>query len=275
MKLNFIKLSTAENTTVIIIDPVPSSSRGEVAGKIMGETHLSAEQVGFLSTAGDRGGSPKLEMAGNEFCGNGLLAAGAAAIFHKLVTPPEFTLEISGAEGSFQCQGEEAGPGRYLVKASVPSSFSCREISMKSGGKKLRGQLMELAGITHLLVESNPHLPEEVLMDLNSTLIGEIKREAVGVVSWYQDESGASIKPCIHVGKIGTTIFERGCGSGTLALGLYLASQQEENLLLEVEQPGGFIEVGVEGGKEEDYFKIEEAFLRAKVEVTCRGEVIL
>lgn len=49
MELQFVKFNPSGNTTVLILDPLSREQYPEIAAKIMADTCLSAEQVGFWS----------------------------------------------------------------------------------------------------------------------------------------------------------------------------------------------------------------------------------
>lgn len=65
--LHFHKFSPGGNTTILVTDPVPAPLRAAVAAELMGERHVHAEQVGFVTLAGV---CPRIDMMGGEFCGN-------------------------------------------------------------------------------------------------------------------------------------------------------------------------------------------------------------
>ena len=47
MELRFVKFNPSGNTTVLMPDPLPREKYPEIAIKVMSDTYLCAEQVGF------------------------------------------------------------------------------------------------------------------------------------------------------------------------------------------------------------------------------------
>ena len=62
-----------------------------------------------------------------------------------------------------------------------------------------------------------------------------------------------------------TNVFERGCGSGSLALGMYLNKVTGITKKIKVLQPGGVIEVGIGS----------EFSISTDVVITCEGRIMI
>ena len=82
MKLNFIKMNPAGNTTIFIFNKLPRSIHGKVAQHLMKTNSLCADQVGFVEKPHSQYATAHLQMMGGEFCGNALRAL-AALLFLK------------------------------------------------------------------------------------------------------------------------------------------------------------------------------------------------
>lgn len=100
--LRFHKFSPGGNTTILVTDPVPPPLRAAVAAELMGEHHVHAEQVGFVSLAGAR---PRIDMMGGEFCGNACRSLAALlALKRVLLAGPgglmSGEIESSGVDGA-------------------------------------------------------------------------------------------------------------------------------------------------------------------------------
>lgn len=96
-----------------------------------------------------------------------------------------------------------------------------------------------LPGIDQMLIDEFDLTPEEfddVLSDMKSWSTGL----AGGVVAYQRTgERRYRIKPYVDVRATGSRVYEQACGSGSLALALYLAKCGELAGKLTVEQPCG------------------------------------
>ena len=72
--------------------------------------------------------------------------------------------------------------------------------------------------------------------------------EAFGILLF--DEANSACRPLVSVMGV-TLIWERGCGSGTSAVGCYLAEKEGRSLSVSLKQPGGIMgaEVTMEKGE--------------------------
>lgn len=260
--LRFYKASPGGNATILVLDPVPEEQRAEIAGLLMDAGHLQAEQVGFLDLAAT---PVRLDMMGGEFCGNACRAA--AAVMAR---------EGMGLDGNGEelCGELSVSGVRRPVRLRVLESHECWvEMPLPEG---FDGGMAELApgmglvplpGITHLCVDENIHpFPEDFACAAAAlrTRFG-LDAEAVGCI-WYG--SSPAIKPVVWVRSTRSTHYETGCGSGSLALALWLGRGQNLPMDLRVLQPSGS-EIGVRvkpGGP---------AWIFGPVTLVARGEAFL
>jgi diaminopimelate epimerase len=71
------------------------------------------------------------------------------------------------------------------------------------------------------------------------------RSDAVGVM--FYDSAAQTMTPVVYVRATDTLVFESSCGSGSAAMGLYLARNLERGeKTLTLRQPGGTIQVRVE-----------------------------
>lgn len=277
MNIDFIKLSPAENTTVLVTDDIIPAQYSEIARKVISYSYLCAEQVGFIKKPEHKDSVIRLEMSGGEFCGNGILAAAALARYRGLTEEEAFKVESSGYDEQLCCTVHNTGENIYRSNSSMPLDYSSRVWQEGPGGVK--GRLIELPGITHLLLDcsySKNKLGDRRLQALVKKLAAEVKASAVGVIPFYKEGDLYQIRPCVHVPETGSLIFERSCGSGTLALGLYISELNKSGDILKVKQPGGIINVKTvvttRGGED---FKVEKAFIETDVVITAEGRVMI
>lgn len=263
--LRFYKASPGGNATILILDPVPEGLRARIAGQLMDANHLEAEQVGFL----DLTAVPvRLGMMGGEFCGNACRAAAA------VMAREGAGLARRGGElvGELSVSGAMLPVGvRVLdeknecwVQMPLPAALE-EGVSEPAPGMGL----VRLPGITHLCLDENVHpFPEDfVRATLALRLRLGLDAEAVGCV-WYRTDPACSIRPVVWVRSTMSTHYETGCGSGSLALALWLGRGQNLPMELQVFQPSGS-QIGVRvspGGP---------AWIFGPVTLVARGEAFL
>jgi len=261
--LRFYKASPGGNATILILDPVPEGHRAQVAAQLMDAGHLQAEQVGFL----DLGATPvRLDMMGGEFCGNACRAAAAVMVREGT------GLVTSGAELGGELS--VSGVGRPVrVKVLVQGNECWVEMPLPEAGSQGITELapgmglVRLPGITHLCLDEKLHPFPEDFVQAAAALRARfgLDSEAVGCI-WYGAE--VSIKPVVWVRSTASTHYETGCGSGSLALALWLGRGQNLPMDLQVLQPSGS-EIGVKvipGGP---------AWIFGPVTLVARGEAFL
>jgi diaminopimelate epimerase len=263
MIIDFVKTSPSQNTTVLITSFCPPERYVEVARKVMGYEYLHAEQVGFIVPPGNKNSVIGLKMAGGEFCGNASLSAAAYARYKGICEAREFLIDVSGADHPLRCYVEQKSRFVYKAKCEMPPPVSIREFTVRVGQQEVTGSVVNLKGISHFVFELWPEV--HFFDDILELLENHINASALGVVPYRKiNELEYEIKPYIHVRETDSRMFERGCGSGSLALGLHL-KEKDITGKLNVRQPGGVI--GVETG--------ERNYIFTDVKVTCEGKTLL
>ena len=96
---------------------------------------------------------------------------------------------------------------------------------------------VRLPGIVHAIVEEK----DVDAPALARKIAEETGEDAAGVILLSRGKM--EIKPLVHVPAAHTMVWERGCGSGTAAVGAYLALEQGGDTELALSQPGGVIGV--------------------------------
>jgi diaminopimelate epimerase len=87
----------------------------------------------------------------------------------------------------------------------------------------------------------------------------------------FYDKSACSIKPFVCVKTAGTKVWERGCGSGSAALGAYLAYNAGKSVKADITQPGGVItvEANLTDGK------VASINIEGKIEIAAYGKALV
>lgn len=243
MKLNYIKASPSQNMTAFITSDVPPADYARVASVVMDYEYLHVEQVGFIVESKHKETILRLEMSGGEFCGNALLSAGAYCLYKDLSDSDVVLLETSGSDKVLECHVIKRNENLFVSKAEMPQAIGEKDITIVVEGQSISGKLVQLEGITHFITHYWPAKTEYPL--ILEALLDEVVDKAIGIIPYRKKEEGKyDIVPFVYVTDTGTQVFERACGSGTLALGITLADG-EKGLQFQVYQPGGMINVEI------------------------------
>ncbi len=230
-RYRYVVLDPTGNLTCLVLDRVAEGERPEVTGRLLDR----CEQVGYL-TAPRGEGRARLEMMGGEFCGNASMAAAAyLARQGGAAEETEVPLEVSGAEGEVRCTVRPRPDGLWEGRVAMPPIREIRPADLPG----CRAALVRMEGIAHLIPEdASMGGPEaEALLRRAASRLSE---EAVGLLLW--DGERRFMRPLVLVKKSDTLVWETGCGSGSTALGAYLALCRGEGVTrTPIRQPGGTI----------------------------------
>lgn len=263
MKLNFVKASPSQNTTAFITDYVCPSQYATIANKLMAYDSLSVEQVGYIVKPHSDETVIRLEMSGGEFCGNALLSAAAYCHYRGLSKQENFLVEISGSDIPLNCHVKQKASNIYESRSEMPSPLKIADIELSVKGNQISGKIIKLNGITHFITQFWPKKSD--YNDILTELLKQVDDKAIGIIPYKSiKDNEYEIVPFVYVTDTGSKVFERACGSGTLALGVYL-NAIEQSAHFHIHQPGGVIQV--EAGKSN--------YISTEVKFTCEGTVNL
>lgn len=277
MKLNFIKTNPTENMTVFVVDQVPRSMYMEIAKQIMDYSNIHAEQVGFIEKPSSEKGEAcvRLHMMGGEFCANATRALAAVLVNRKhwkiqrkeekFIVP----LEVSGLDEIIYCEVEANNQNKdmssFISIAKISSPKQIKDFSINYKDTIHEGKLVEFLGISHLVVDSRRiDSKKEFFMRVKEDL-EHLETEAFGIMFYNEEES--YMDPLVYVKSTESLIWERGCGSGTVALGAVLANRIQRNIEMVVKQPGGELEIATEWKEN----KVNSIYLKGVVTITAEG----
>ena len=271
MELRFIKASPTENMTLLIQTPVPREEQLAVAEQLIAYGSVYAEQAGYIETPEDARAEKRLQMMAGEFCGNASLSLAAWLAKEKGLAVGESTeilLEVSGAAELVCCEIRAEEKGYYgRVQMPLPEKIEERDFSLC--GKQYRFPVVVFEGITHIIVPAAEWGDDGVM--LAEQAAKEWKQdlpEVFGILLY--DAEKESLKPLVAVGE-SSLIWERGCGSGTCAIGAYLAQMAGRSIAASLKQPGGVM--GVEAIFENE--KTEKLYITGKVSIVAEGTAYL
>lgn len=273
--LRFHKFSPGGNTTILVTDPVPAPLRAAVAAELMGEHHVHAEQVGFVTLAGV---CPRIDMMGGEFCGNACRALAALlALKRVLHAGPgglmSGAIASSGVSGTLPVrvvhtpQGPDAAVHMPLPSFAPAAPAKSAEAVGPAGLAGVKGmgenhpprdgagfqlvqplteglELVRLPGIAHLLLDAAVHpFPDDWHAHARMLIArhGLNDEPAAGCIWHHGPLAAPSIIPVVRVRDTGSILLESACGSGSLAYGLHRAAMTGGETALAVRQPSGAV----------------------------------
>ena len=251
MNIEYVKLSPTGNITILVRTPVPRERQAEIAAKLLAPDCVGGEQVGYIEPAGIPRARARLQMMGGEFCGNAAMALGALlARDAGLAQGGVFSakLEVSGADAPISCYilaQDDAWQG--AVRMPLPEEIT--QVDLPAGDSVVRAPLVRMPGIAHLIIPAGIGIGEDELRRCLPEWNRRIGADALGALLWNAPSS--FINPLVYVPSTGTLVREHGCGSGTAAVGCWLAAAQDKTYEAPIHQPGGTITVRAEisGGK--------------------------
>ncbi|MCL1993640.1 MAG: hypothetical protein FWG66_11915 [Spirochaetes bacterium] len=275
IEVEFVKISPTQNMTILVTSPVARERQAEIAKKIMAYDSVHGEQVGFVEKPGDPNALARLQMAGGEFCGNASLALCAYLVWKGALPCPaqgsvSVPIEASGAGDILRCEITRKA-GFFLGKLNMPAPDSVKHFDAEIEGASYSLPVVHLPGISHVIAETktlkiDKNLFAEKLIEHCDVFT---KEEAFGIM--FYDSASCAIEPFVYVKTVGTRVWERGCGSGTAALGAYLASLAGGSVTADVAQPGGVITVGVTVNDG----KITGVSIQGKIEIAAWGKALV
>lgn len=229
MKISCTIADPTGNITALVTSPVAHDRRAAVVRALMTG---NVEQVGFVCRP-QCGGEARLEMMGGEFCGNASMSLAALLCAGQAGAPVDVLLEVSGADRLVRCTAEQIRDDVYRGSADMPLPQRIERHELP--GLEAAAPVVFFPGIAHVLVPGGQTVPEERMADWCARL----GAEALGVLPFAEDI--CRIDPVVWVPAAGSLVHEHGCGSGSAAVGAYLAQRTGGPVEVSVSQPGGNI----------------------------------
>ena len=239
--MKIIVADPAGNITVLVLDPVESpQERAALAGAILAEKSLRAEQVGFVQppvSESTAGGLWRLEMAGGEFCGNAARSFGLYIAGQRGMGRAKLFVSVSGEAGPVAV---EADVEKGWAQAEMPKPLAIETLDY--GGRSLPALIFE--GISHIIAE-DLEPAGETFNEIRSLAERKLKPfPALGIM--FYDTASRFMRPAVYVGAAASLIFESSCGSGSAAMGLWLSREMRDGQAqYDIAQPGGLIQTRV------------------------------
>ena len=271
MELKFIKTSPTENMTLLIETPVPREQHLEIAEKLIAYGSVYAEQAGYIEEPENPLAEKRLQMMAGEFCGNASLSLAAVLAEEKGLKvggETEIILEVSGADSLVNCQMKKEEKG-WSGRVAMPLPKAIEHKTFRLNDETYELDVVVFEGISHIIVPASlwgENAAEKA--ELAAKEWAEHMPAAFGILLF--DEEKGECQPLVSVQGV-TLIWERGCGSGTSAIGAYLAMKEGRSLSVSLKQPGGIMgaEVSFENGE------FASLHITGKVSIVAKGTAYL
>ena len=275
-------LDPSGNVTALVqdqtIDVDDASLRKKINDAIL-KANPEVEQVGFLTSVeadidGKRQKVWKIQMAGDEFCGNASRAFACYLIESGLVEKLNFPMMCSGNNNVLSAKVEKRGDKKYYSNVDIPIKKDVKDFiftkQIKQGTLKdvlasaipetspgvirkientpVDVDVVKLDGITHVLVDIAKFPMESELICKQRArniikALGLQNEPAVGVI-WCRFQTN-TINPFVWVKDVDTIYYENACGSGSLAYGIKKSTMQDNKSIPVFQKNGKIIDVNV------------------------------
>ncbi|MBS6511207.1 MAG: hypothetical protein KH334_05860 [Clostridiales bacterium] len=251
MNIRFTLADPAGNKTALVPENENTAAlRREISRQLMAGCDLGIEQVGFYDEDAQ---PPHLQMMGGEFCGNAARSFGLMLAKRRGMAEGYLDISVSGMQQALKVHIAREDASVHL---STEHTFS--SLALPSGDKL---PVVELPGISHIIAENFSADPQ-TLAPILQAAEKQLSAPAVGVLFWNAEQR--FLRPAVCVWAQGSTVFESSCGSGSLALAIYLKREvQSGGCSMSIAQPGGRIRVVLQ--------KLDGALISCKI----GGEVAL
>lgn len=232
-EIRYILTDPTGNRTVLVETPVPVDRQPAVAAVLM-QAESTAEQAGFLGKS-DRA-DLSLRMAGGEFCANATMSAAVLFAMRTGRTAAVVTVEVSDAPEPVAVEVEAGTDGLWQGIVTMPRPNAVERVRFADGQTC---PVVTFDGITHVVMERDTERAEAET--LAKRRCAELSADALGLM--FLDAAKQRLTPLVYVPGADTLFWENSCGSGTAAVGAYLAKAQGATVCIPLRQPGGTLVV--------------------------------
>jgi diaminopimelate epimerase len=251
MKLRFLKVNPSGNTTVFVLDPVPREQYARVAGAIMQQCHVGAEQVGFIHEDTYHG-TLRMDMAGGEFCGNASrsFAAWLALrdesgfdVHNFKEAERKIIIQVSGHQGLLEATlGNLGADNKCFASVLMPIPKQILHGEDEYFG---RHSIVIFEGISHFVLWERDPKDGDIASAREFLRTQGVDASCFGIM--YYRRATSFMRPVVYIDAVQTLVWENSCGSGSCALAAALADQQKAGIsALTLHQPGGDLTVHVD-----------------------------
>ncbi|MEL3971219.1 diaminopimelate epimerase [Rossellomorea oryzaecorticis] len=271
-EVDFVKFNPTENMTVLVKTAHAFEDYGHIASKLMSYDCVHAEQVGFIKKPGDACADSSLWMAGGEFCGNACMSLAAFIAAERDIVDGRqmvVNVEASGTELLVRCQVRRE-MNRFICRLAMPLPERI-EKRKKIEGRPFACTEIHYAEAVHLIMEIDEvdtairQYAETLALTVGAGYEGKL----VGVMI-FKPQTG-ELLPLIYVPELDSMVWERGCGSGTASLGVYLSWKNKGGISALIKQPGGMMNVTCEW----ENGSVTSVDIEGNVEIVAEGKAYI
>ena len=261
-ELRYALMDPTGNQTILVETSVPVEKQPSVAAKLM-ELEPTAEQTGFLTVSGR--GDLSLRMAGGEFCGNATMSTAAYYAANCGLAGGNFDIQVSGAQEPVPVEIRRNPDGSWTGRVGMPRPTALEYVHLPGG---LTLPVVFFQGIAHVILQpdilgdslllravfmepdsdradaSGDETPEKEAEALAKRWCAYLKTDALGLMFLRPEEE--RLEPLVYVPAADTLFWESSCGSGTTAVGAWLAAKAGRVMEVRLRQPGGTLELHAE-----------------------------
>lgn len=273
MEVKFVKMNPTQNMTILVESEVETGQRSRVACELMDYASIFAEQVGFIEKPRNSSAWARLQMMGGEFCGNATMSLAALLALDKRLPHGQevgIPVECSGA-GQPVIVTVIPDCNSAICSLELPPPHKVEKVIKKVDANEYQVTQVDLDGITHFIVQEEivaaDH--EQWAEKAIRQWAADCRTEALGLMLHRRGEN--YIRPLVMVKPTDSLVWERGCGSGTAAVGSTLAWDAKKSIKAGIGQPGGVISVQADYEDE----RIVKVFISGQVKLSARGMAYL
>lgn len=232
MEMKIRVANPAGNVTIFVINQVKREAYSAVSRELLCMEELHGEQVGFVEQRED--GGFHMEMMGGEFCGNATRSFGYLLSMLSEKQEQEVWVDVSGSDRQLKVEVDlEKGAAR----TQMPLPMGIKEIMVQNE----HFSMIVFEGICHIIVNSAPKSQEFV-----DEVIEQAKKVCVCDAYGVMFLQGNEMTPVVYVESTTSMVWESSCGSGSMAVAVYLSKDAYAGeFVYELHQPGGIIEAFV------------------------------
>lgn len=234
MRAEIVRADPTGNATILVLSPVPAAERASAAARLMTLDGGWAEQVGFVSRDGE---NDRLDMMGGEFCGNASMSLAAFLANERGFEAAAIPLSVSGAPEKVLCSVVKGGED-WSCSVDMPLPESLEPEDFVLGEEVFRLHTVRFFGIVHIIVPGGA-LSREEAEEAVRKWAADTGAAALGLLLFSREK--LELTPLVYVRATDSAVWERGCASGTSAIGAYLAHSSGGAATAEIRQPGGVI----------------------------------
>lgn len=236
MKIEYYIFNPCGNITALVTSKTEKRFYNKISTAIM-KNDNSVEQVGFVDL---KEKTVKLNMSGDEFCGNAAMSA--AVLFCELngeAEKADIEVEVLPMAEKVTVTAKKTDDG-YRCLGLFKTPAICDDYSFKAGNNEYSFPVVALNGIKHIIADTG--LSEQAARSVIKPAAKKLNTPAAGIMI-YNNNTG-DLKPLVYVSAANTLFLENSCASGSCAVA---AAKCKIGNTITLKEPGGNLEVANKG----------------------------